>query len=330
MPATSHIHELSEAFFRMNYRLKKNILRIPFIRKFRNFLKKTIIRRRANYSLYEIILDLSRNMKEHELIGRSNAVAYNLILAIFPAIIFIFTLIPYFSIYFPEINDDTIMAFLNTMLPKGIYDTFSETLVDTVSIQRSGLLTFGFALALYLATNGMLSMIKAFNAVYTTMESRSTIRMRLTATALTLLLALVLIITMVMIIAGEFVLDYIGSNLKNFKYLDEFTLYLFDLLRFVVAFIGLLVSISCIYYFGPAVHYNWNFFSWGSLFAAIATMLVSFGFSIYLSSFSSYNKFYGSIGAIIALMVWIQLLSVVLLAGYELNAVLHRRDQRPS
>lgn len=314
----------------MNYRLKKNILSISPIRKFRHFLKKTVIRRHANYSLYEIILDLSRSMKDHELIGRSNSVAYNLILAIFPAIIFLFTLIPYVSVYFPEINDDNIMAFLNTMLPKGMYETLDETIIDILSIQRGGLLTFGFGLALYLATNGMLSMIKAFNAVYTTMESRSALRMRLTAIALTLLLALVLVLMMVMIIAGEILVDYIGNNIKNFKYIDEFTLYLFDLLRFVVAFIGLLLSISCIYYFGPAVHYNWNFFSWGSLFATVASILVSYGFSIYLSSFSSYNKFYGSIGAMIALMVWMQLLSIVLLAGYELNAVLHRRHHRPS
>ena len=83
------------------------------------------------------------------------------------------------------------------------------------------------------------------------------------------------------------------------------------------------IAISFIYYFGPAVHYNWNFFSIGSLLASIAIILVSYGFSIYITNFGSYNKIYGSIGALIAMMVWIQLITIILLFGYEVNASLH-------
>ena len=99
-------------------------------------------------------------------------------------------------------------------------------------------------------------------------------------------------------------------------------------MRLFIVFIGFFLAISCIYYFGPSVHYNWNFFSTGSLLATLASMGVSYGFSAYVTSIGSYNKLYGSIGVLIALMVWIQLLSVVLLGGYEINSTLHQLRYR--
>jgi membrane protein len=94
-------------------------------------------------------------------------------------------------------------------------------------------------------------------------------------------------------------------------------------LRFAVIFLVFFFAISSIYYFGPAVHYNWKFFSIGSWVATLGCLAVSYGFSYYVTNFGSYNKVYGSIGALIALMIWIQLLTVVLLFGYEINASLH-------
>ena len=88
-------------------------------------------------------------------------------------------------------------------------------------------------------------------------------------------------------------------------------------------FVVFFVAISFIYYFGPAVHYNWNFFSIGSMIATLGCLAISYGFSYYVSNFASYNKVYGSIGTLIALMVWVQLLTMVLLIGYEINASLH-------
>jgi len=88
--------------------------------------------------------------------------------------------------------------------------------------------------------------------------------------------------------------------------------------------IGFFLSVSCIYYFGPSVHYSWRFISWGSVIATALSVVLSYGFSTYVSKFGSYNKLYGSIGVLIALMVWIQMLTFVLLAGYEINATLHQ------
>ena len=330
MSATRHIHGMLGALFQMNFQLRKKLLSNSVFFRLRNLLKSVPIPWHRKVTLYSASIRFSENIRKHEILERSNAVAYNLILAIFPAIIFLFTLIPYVSKLFSGINQESIMSFISIMMPRSMYEVLSETVLDIVSNQRGGLLTFGFVAALYLATNGMNALIHAFNACYKTTESRSAWRVRLTATSLTLILALVLILTVVMVIIGEIALDYIGANLRQFRYLevDEFTLNLFQLMRLVIVFIGFFLAISCIYYFGPSVHYNWNFFSLGSLLATFASMAVSYGFSAYVTGVGSYNKLYGSIGVLIALMVWIQLLSLVLLAGYEVNSTLHQLSHR--
>jgi membrane protein len=167
--------------------------------------------------------------------------------------------------------------------------------------------------------------MRAFNACYKTIENRSGIKTRLIATGLTLNMTLVLFLAVILLVVGEFVLDYLLQNLHRFEWLDldAFTVYLLFATRFLVIFIVFFLAISTIYYFGPSVHYNWRFFSIGSLIATLLTLSVSYGFSYYVTNFSTYNKVYGSIGVMIAMMVWIQLMTVVLLIGYEINASIH-------
>lgn len=88
----------------------------------------------------------------------------------------------------------------------------------------------------------------------------------------------------------------------------------------MIIFVVYLITISIIYYFAPAIHKKWQFFSPGSLIATLLCIAVSFGFSYYINSFGTYNKLYGSIGAMIAMMVWLFMLSVILLLGFEFNA----------
>lgn len=291
----------------------------------RHWLKRIKFKRFENLSLYSFVKIFFHNINEDEIMDRSNGVAYNFILAIFPATIFLFTLTPYITLYFPEVNKDSIMQFLGEMMPASMYDVISATVLDIVSNQRGGLLTFGFIFALFLATNGMMALMRAFNACYRTVEKRNAFRMRITATGLTLMLTMVLIMAIALLIVGQLVLNYVTSHISEFSHLnlDSFTIYLLFLVRFIVIFIVFFIAISFIYYFGPAVHYNWSFFSIGSLLATLGILGISYGFSYYITNFGTYNKVYGSIGALIALMVWIQLITTVLLFGYEVNASLH-------
>jgi membrane protein len=309
----------------MKYKHKRFILRWSPGRVFISWLKKVRFRKYENVSLYRIIRIFLQNLTDDEIIDRANGVAYNFLLAIFPGIIFLFTLIPYVTTFFPDINNDSIMEFLGAQMPPSMYEVISSTILDILSNQRGGLLSLGFVFSLYLSTNGTMSLMRAFNACYRTIENRSALKTRLIATGLTINLAVVLFLAIILLVVGQLVLDYILSHLREFPFLqlDNFTVYLLFALRFVVIFIVFFIAISTLYYFGPAIHYNWRFFSIGSFIATLLTLAVSYGFSFYVTNFGTYNKVYGSIGVLIAIMVWVQLVTVVLLIGYEVNASIH-------
>ena len=115
-----------------------------------SWLKKVRFKKYENVSLYSILRIFLTNLMNDEILDRANGVAFNFILAIFPAIIFLFTLIPYITEFLPEINVTTIMSFLGDQIPPSMYDVISTTLLDLISIQRGGLLSFGFLFSLYL------------------------------------------------------------------------------------------------------------------------------------------------------------------------------------
>jgi membrane protein len=306
----------------MKYSHKRFLLNVTLGRYIIGWMKKVRFPKHENVSLYKIVKVFFRNLTQDEILDRANGVAFNFIMAIFPAIIFLFTLIPYVSNYFPEITTESIMEFIGEMMPASMYEVISTTVLDIVSNQRGGLLTFGFLFAVWLSTNGMMALMRAFNACYRTIESRGGLKTRLVATLLTLNMAFVLFLAIILLVVGQIVLDYV-MNIQHWIDLSDFTVFLIFVLRFVVIFIVFFLAISTIYYFGPAIHYNWRFFSIGSLIATALCMGVSYGFSYYVTNFASYNKVYGSIGVLIALMAWIQILAVVLLVGYEINATLH-------
>lgn len=309
----------------MNYKLRKRILGISSARSTRQWMKDIRLKRYGNLTLYKFFRIFFHNIHEDEIFDRSNSVAYNFILAIFPTIIFLFTLIPYVTRYFPDVTDASIMQFMGELMPPSMYEVISSTILDIVSIQRGGLLTFGFIFAVYLATNGMMALMRAFNACYRTVDKRNYFKTRLTAAGLTIMLALVLFLAIILLVVGQIMINYFTEHvhLLDRLNLDSLSIYAILMLRFLVIFIVFFIAISSIYYFGPAVHYNWRFFSIGSLIATLACLGISYGFSYYVANFGSYNKVYGSIGTLIALMIWIQLLTMVLLFGYEINASLH-------
>jgi len=309
----------------MKFQHKRIILQWSPGRLILSWLKKVRFSKYENVSLYKILKIFLTNLLDDEILDRANGVAFNFILAIFPAVIFLFTMIPYVTAFYPEINTQSIMQFLGDQMPASMYDAISATLHDIISIQRGGLLSLGFFFSFYLSTNGMMALMRAFNACYRTIENRSAIKTRLIATALTINMAIALLLAIMLLIVGQLALEYVTANLPEWDWLDmsSFTVFLLFALRFLALFVAFFLAISFIYYFGPAIHYNWRFFSVGSLLATLLSLAVTYGFSFYITNFGTYNKLYGSIGALIALMVLIQLITIVLLVGYEVNTSIH-------
>ncbi|CAN5544149.1 YihY/virulence factor BrkB family protein [soil metagenome] len=273
---------------------------------------------KGEISLYSLANIFIEKVHKDDIFERANGVAFNFTLAIFPAIIFLFTLIPYLSNFIAISHVDLqleIMAFMEEIMPDNMYETAASTIYDIISIQRGGLLTFGFFFAIFMATNGMLSLMHSFNRCYKTNEKRGFIKTRLMATILTIILSLILITAVVILGVGQLALHYMESFLA-----ENYILYLFILLRYAIVFLIFYVGISLIYHYAPAIHTRWRFFSIGSLLATTLCILISFGFSYYITTFATYNRIYGSIGALMGLMIWFYLISIALLLGFELNA----------
>jgi membrane protein len=281
--------------------------------------------RHENVGLYRIAKIFIHNLDDDEILDRANGVAFNFILAIFPTIIFVFTLLPYITAFFPTMNTETVMAFLGDQVPQSMYEGIHTIIEEILVRKQGGLLSFGVIFAIYLSTNGMMALMRAFNACYRTSESRGALKTRLIATALTFIMAIALFLAVVLLIVGELALEYVVEHMPDYSWLDvdSVAIYVLFACRFLALFVAFFLAISCIYYFGPAIHYNWRFFSIGSIIATLLCLAVSYGFSFYITNFGTYNKVYGSIGALIALMILIQLISIVLLIGYEVNISVH-------
>jgi membrane protein len=268
---------------------------------------------RRQVSLFRILVIFCQKVKADDVFERAYGVAFNLTLSVFPAIIFLFTLLP----YLPFIQERQIMLFLEDIMPLSVYQTASATILDILNRPRHGLLSFGVIFALYLATNGMRSLMNAFNRIFQTRENRSALQARAMATLLTLIMALMLIGSVVMLVVGQFTIKWLYHQAAV---LEAYEFYLILFLRFMIMLVGFLFAISAIYYLAPSIHKRWGFISAGSLIAALLCLATSFVFSAYITNFGTYNKLYGSIGAFIALMIWLYMLAVILLLGFTLNA----------
>lgn len=288
---------------------------ISLVKKTEHFLRSLYLWD-TTVSVYHVLGILWRKIISFDIDQRAAAVSFSLLLAIFPGVIFLFTLIPYVPI---QDLDVLILDFLRSILPRGIYKTAAATIIDIVSYRRMDILSFGFLFALYAATNGMMGLMRAFNISLNRKERRSFLQARFIALILTVLLVIVLISAITLLIVGKLVLTYLFD--QGFMSEDS-SYYLIQVLRYISIFIIFFLGISSIYYFAPAVNNRMKFFNFGGVFASIFSILATNGFSYYLVNFNSYNRLYGSIGTLIGMMVWIYLLALIIILGFEINSSL--------
>ncbi len=285
-----------------------------------NNLSPVILRLLEKYHLqhtaktvYHVLRILWHRLVHFDIDVRAAAVAYNFTLAVFPTIIFLFSLIPYIPVRQLDLK---ILTLLADVMPNGIYKEAKATIIEIVSKPRGGVLSLGFFFALYASTSGVMALMRAFNLTNKTKEQRGFIKARLIAVMLNFLLTFVLIISIVVIIIGHLVIDFLfDEGVLN----RDFTFYFLQVLTYVVVFAVFYLTIAIIYYWAPVIHRRWRLLNVGAVTASILTILITNLFSYYLSNFASYNRLYGTIGTFIALMVWLYLIALILILGFEIN-----------
>ena len=264
-------------------------------------------------SIYQVGKFFINGLFEEDLNLRASSLAFNFFIAIFPLIIFLFTLIPYIPI---ENLEGLITGFIQKFLPDKAFYFVNETITDIVTNQNAGLLSFGFIAALYFSSNGFASMLSAFDTGVESILQRNWFDIRLKSIILLFLVVSLLITTALLSITFNYGFNFLDGQVTINDSLTKFVL---SAIEYILTISLVYFIFSSLYYFGSNKGSKWRFFSAGSTVATILSILSTWGFRMYVENFNSYNKLYGSVGTLLVLMILIYVNCFVVLIGFELN-----------
>ena len=265
-------------------------------------------------SIGELSRRLWHESLRDELLGRAAQLSYYVLLALFPALIFLTALMGVFSVenYMPQL-----MGYLHQVLPNDALSMVERFLRQIAEGSGTNILSLGGLGALWASSSGVTAIIDALNIVYgVKTDSRPYWQVRLMAIALTIGLAGFVILSLTLVLYGA----RIGAWIADFVGLGNVFVVAWNLLQWPVVVGIMLLVVGVIYYVCPDIHQDWRWISPGSVFAVSMWLVVSMGFKVYVDNFSDYNKVYGSIAGVIVLMLWFYWSGMVLLVGGEINA----------
>jgi len=294
--------------------LHRFLLRFKFYKTFIAWSKHYVLPGFDPLPLYNVGAFFANEIEDRTMLNRASSLAFNFMLAFFPATIFLFTLIPYIPV---KNFQATLLTLLSTILPDNAYKAFGATIADIVGHHNGKLLSLGFITALYFATSGISNLMRAFNKSSLAAEKRTWLKRKCIAMALTVLISISLLVAISVMTASQAMIHYLRMHIDS---KGHYWYYFIAFFRWVIVVAIFFVSISLLYRYGPANKEKWKFLNTGSILATSLAVLTSMGFTYYINNFASYNKIYGSIGTLIILMLWLYLNSLIVLIGFELNA----------
>ena len=253
---------------------------------------------------------------DDDVLGRAAQLAYYFLLALFPALLFLVSLIGYFAGENSELRAN-LFQYLSTVLPGEASKLIGDTVRDVTEGSGGGKLSFGILATLWAASNGMGAISESLNAAYDVKETRPWWKVRLGAVGLTLALSFLIVSALVLVLYGHDLAEWVAGS---FGLGGAFEL-AWKIIQWPVVLVFVLLAFALIYYFAPDLHdQDWKWVTPGSVVAVVLWLIVSFGFKTYLSYFNSYSATYGSLGAVIILMLWFYFTGAAILIGGEINS----------
>lgn len=282
---------------------------IPYL----NTFKRISIPGFDHVPVYDVGVFFFKGIRDGAITRRASAVAYSLIMALFPAIIFVFTMIP----LIPIANFQTeLLLFIESIVPDTVYVAIQKIIEDIITIPHGGILSIGFAMAFFFASNAVLSLIQSFNASVNVTETRSWWMQQAIALLLILILSLLVTLGISLITLTHVFLNLlVDAGLMKIGW----TYHLVNIGKWIVIFAVFFFAYSFLYYLGPARKSKYRFISAGGTLATLLSIFITLVFSFYIDNFGKYNALYGSIGTlpVVMLMVYFNCLSIII--GFELN-----------
>lgn len=248
--------------------------------------------------------------------GRAAQLAYFFLLALFPLLLFLTTLLGIFAKEGTELRDN-LFSYLGQVMPGSATGLVRTTVDEIGKGAGGGKLSFGILAALWAASNGMGAITEALNAAYGVKETRSWWNRRLVAILLTIALAVLIISALALVLYGGKISEIVAGSYG----LGDLFKFLWKILQWPIVLAFVLLAFALIYYFAPDLSdQDWSLVTPGSVIGVALWLLVSFGFRLYLHFFDSYSATYGSLGAVIILMLWFYLTGAAILIGGEINS----------
>ena len=307
-------------------RILNRIERLPVVTQFVELTRHVRIPGFQGLPLYDVAQFFFRGLNKGDIQMRARSASFSFFLALFPTVIFLFTLIPYIPIHGFQ---DQLLDLIKALLPANTYQASYKTIEDIIRHQRGGLLSFGFIFALYVSTNGVFALLEGFSQTYHTRETRSPYKMRITSFALTLVLAILVFIVIALILGTEVAAKFIIHK----KFMGtRLPLLLLQTGQWIILVALCFTAISILYTYGKARSSRskrWRFVTAGSTLATFLIIVTSLGFNYFVTHFGQYNKVYGSIGTLIVILSWIFFNVLQLIIGFELNASIDMAKRNP-
>lgn len=300
--------------------------------------------------LIDVFVNFLKLFTKGRTVDRAAGVAFNFFLALFPLILFFFTLIPYIPI--PHLYNHVMMLINDFLIPSGTLDFVTDTIDGIMNQPHDGLLSISIILCVVFGSSGIVAVFNGFRNVYADYVSskglgvKGWLLQRLFAILMLIIISVLLVLSVLLISLGGTALKFLVTH--DIIEGGSFTFFLFSVLRWVVGIFALCFGVAILYYFGNVrfdEHYRkelkhpraggkryreFVIFSPGAIMATTLFVLATVGFNIYISNFSRYNVLYGSIGTLIILMLWIWIISILILAGNDLNSGIRRGTDKRS
>jgi membrane protein len=271
--------------------------------------------------------DVFEEIITNSLFGRAAELAFYFLFALFPMILLMVTLFGLFASQSIELQND-LFSYFADFLPPAAFQLLRTVATELVANASSGKLTFGIVSALWCVSGGVSSMISALNLAYRVRETRSWFKVRAIALGLSLLISILLLAALFFVLVGSDFVDWLGAKLR----LHPVVVLVWKSIQWPAAILFVTMSCSLIYYCGPDLkeRLRRHWLTPGSAFGAFVWLVASFGFRVYLHFFNNYSASYGSLGAVMILLVWLYVAGLAYLIGAEINAEIERAGRRGS
>ena len=263
--------------------------------------------------LYDVMVYFIRGFTQVNLIDRAAAVAFYVFLAIFPTILFLFTLMPYLPLQGLTQN---VLEALQSFLPPGTYESAASTINQIMSIEHGGLMSIGLLLAFYFSTSAISSFFRGFNMGDKEFGQVSFIKIQVYSILVMIMFVLLLLMSIALITVGQRILPIFFTKIHFY---NSFVVLLINILRWIIVIFALMIAMSLLYYFGNPRAKKFKLFTPGSFLFTGMFIVGTILFNFYISNISTYNLLYGSIGGLIIFVIWIYFNCILILIGYELN-----------